>query len=64
MKPCRAQSRETWPVTFLSLECHQAAFMHPVVISVLSVLLDTRLLHLPSLTITLRLISLDVAGMM
>ena len=38
--------------------------MRSAVLSVLSVLLFTRLLHLPSLTIILRLISLDVAGMM
>ena len=40
------------------------AFMYSVVISVLSVLLDTHLLLLPLLPVILRLISLDVAGMM
>ena len=40
------------------------AFMHSAVLSALSVLLDDRLLLLPSLTVVLRLISLDMAGMM
>ena len=41
-----------------------SCLVHSAVLSVLSVLLDTRMLHLPSLTVILRLISLGVAGMM